>query len=120
MSKFITYFLVESCGDILTASTEQKEYEITQPEDGRSCTYNISTTPGHGIAFTIVGRSDYQGEPEGEPESEAEASGSGHVQNTYIPELCNQVIVTIVSSKFVCIKRQIFFFSIPVGQVHLL
>ena len=107
MSKFIIHFSVESCGDILTASTEQKVYEITQPEDGRSCTYNISTTLGNGIAFTIGGggNHDYQGEPEGEPEGEYNSSGSGHLQYNYIPELCNQVIVTIVSSRYYLCER---------------
>ena len=110
------FYSVEACGDNLTASVEQKEYQIAQPEDGRSCSYNISTTPGHGIAFTIVGGGtrNSTGEPEGEAEAEAEgeydnSSGSGHLQNTYIPELCNEVIVTITSSTFFCITRSFIF-----------
>ena len=76
----ILLFLVEVCGDNLTASLEQNEYEIAQPEYGRTCVYSISTTPGHGISLTIA--------------------GAGNRNYTGDPELCNEVTVTVTSSVY--------------------
>ena len=72
-------FSVEKCEENLTASSEQKEYEIISPEEERDCDYTISTeTPGNGIAVTIMDDSSVNG--------------------TFMPWLCRLVEVTITTS----------------------
>ena len=71
---------VKICGENLTATSEQKEYEIVQPDEGRDCDFTISAeTPGNGITVRIT--------------------DGGGVNGTYIPGLCHLVEVTITTSE---------------------